>query len=142
MVNELNEKLLDERLAALESAHTWSPRVVSKLGNHMRSAEDAELFRINPCSFATEKGISEEEAVDLFLHATQLGLFEMDWFLICPLCSCVIDSFRDVGKSTTVFKQGREHVSCRERRINSDRQAAILPTRSCSQPTYCRIGLS
>jgi class 3 adenylate cyclase len=91
---EINERLLDERLAALESARAWSPRVVSKLESHIRSAEDVALFRINPCSFASEKGIAEEEAVDVFLHASALGLFEMDWYLLCPLCSCVIDSFR------------------------------------------------
>lgn len=94
MAGEINEKLLDERLAALESARTWSPRVISKLESHTRSAGDGELFRINPCSFAAGKGISEEEAIDLYLHASALGLFEMDWFLLCPLCSCVIDSFR------------------------------------------------
>lgn len=94
MSAEINEQLLDERLAALESAHAWSPRIVSKLESHIRSAEDDELFRINPCSFAAEKGIPEGEAVDLFLHASALGLFEMNWFLLCPVCSCVIDSFR------------------------------------------------
>lgn len=94
MAIEINEKLLDERLAALEAAHAWSPRVVSKLESHIRAAEDAELFRINPCSFAAAKGISEEEAVDILLHASAIGLFEMDWYLLCPLCSCVIDSFR------------------------------------------------
>ena len=91
---EINEKLLDERLAALELARVWSPRVVSKLESHIRSAEDADLLRINPCSFAAAKGLSEAEAIDLFLHASALGLFEMNWFLLCPACSCVIDSFR------------------------------------------------
>ncbi len=55
---EINEKLLDERLAALESAKTWSPRVVSKLESHIRSADDAGLFRINPMTFSAEKGIA------------------------------------------------------------------------------------
>jgi class 3 adenylate cyclase len=93
MIN-INEKLLDERLAALESARAWSPRVVSKLESHIRSAEDAGLLRINPLTFAAEKGLAEEEAIDLFLHASALGLFDMNWILICPVCSCVIDSFR------------------------------------------------
>ncbi len=81
-------------LAALESARTWSPRVVSKLESHIRSADDAGLFRINPMTFAAEKGIAEDEAIDLFLHASALGLFEMNWILLCPICSCVIESFR------------------------------------------------
>ena len=80
----VNEKLLDERLAALEAARGWSPRLVSKLESHIRSADDAALLRINPISFATEKNLAEDEAIDLFLHASALGLFEMNWILICP----------------------------------------------------------
>ncbi len=90
----INEKLLDERLAALEAAHAWSPRVVSKLESHIRSAEDAALLRINPISFGEEKNIAEDEAIDLFLHAAALGLFEMNWIILCPICSCVIESFQ------------------------------------------------
>ncbi len=68
-MSAINEKLLDERLAALEAARAWSPRLVSKLESHMRSADDAALFRINPLTFAAEKSLSETEAIDLFLHA-------------------------------------------------------------------------
>ena len=93
-MSAINEKLLDERLAALESARAWSPRVVSKLESHIRSADDAALLRINPMRFAAEKGIAEDEAVDLFLHAAALGLFEMNWIILCPICSCVIESFQ------------------------------------------------
>lgn len=90
----IDEGHLEEKLTALESARTWSPRVVSKLEGHIRSANDAGLLRINPIRFATEKSLNAEEAIDLFLHAAALGLFEMTWILICPICSCVIDSFR------------------------------------------------
>ena len=33
------------------------------------------------------------ETIDLFLHATALGLFEMDWLLVCPRCACAVESF-------------------------------------------------
>lgn len=91
---EIHEKLLEERLTALESARTWTPRLVSKLESHIRSASDAELLRINPMKFAADKSLAEAETVDLFLHAAALGLFEMNWVILCPICSCVIDSFR------------------------------------------------
>ncbi|WP_457091809.1 DUF5939 domain-containing protein [Microvirga sp. P5_D2] len=89
----VHEQILDERLAALEAARAWSPRVVSKLESHIRAADDAALFRINPIRFAVEKNIAEAEAIDLFLHGTFLGLFEMDWLLLCSACSCVVESF-------------------------------------------------
>ncbi|QRM29989.1 adenylate/guanylate cyclase domain-containing protein [Microvirga sp. VF16] len=87
------EQILDERLAALEAARAWSPRVISKLESHIRSADDVALFRINPIRFAAEKNIAEAEAIDLFLHGAFLGLFEMDWLLLCSACSCVVESF-------------------------------------------------
>ena len=37
--------------------------------------------------------MAEAEAIDLFLHAAAVGLFAMDWLLLCPLCSCVVGSF-------------------------------------------------
>ncbi len=93
---EMNEKALDQGLAALETARTWSPRVISKLESHLRSAEDKPLFRINPFTFAADKNIPEGEVIDLFLHATSIGLFEMNWMLVCPLCSCAVESFHSL----------------------------------------------
>ena len=59
MAATVNEQLLDDRLAELEKARGWSPRLVSKLESHIRSAEDEGLFRINPFTFAREKGLNE-----------------------------------------------------------------------------------
>ena len=92
----LNEQVLEERLAKLEAARAWSPRVVSRLEALLRSEAEEAVFRVNPIQFANEKGIAEDEAVDLFLHATLAGLVEMDWSLVCPLCSDVVESFRSL----------------------------------------------
>jgi len=96
MVSAVNEQLLDERLAALEEARAWSPRLISKLESHIRTADDLALFRINAFSFAQERHLPENEIIDLFLHATALGLFSMDWSLLCPQCCCVVESFRSL----------------------------------------------
>ena len=93
----LNEQVLEERLARLEAARTWSPRVVSRLEALLRSEAEEAVFRVNPIQFGSEKGIAETEAVDLFLHATLAGLVEMDWSLVCPLCSDVVESFRSLN---------------------------------------------
>jgi class 3 adenylate cyclase len=89
----LKEDALDDKLARLEAARPWSPRVVSRLEGLIREEEDADLFRINPLTFASQRGLSESEVVDLFLHATAEGLFDMDWLLICPMCACAVESF-------------------------------------------------
>src|ERR1700677_200040 len=83
----IDEKKLEERLVALEAAKAWSPRVVSRLETLLRSGTDEALYRINPIQFAAEKSIAEAEGIDLFLHACAAGLFDMDWLLVCPMCS-------------------------------------------------------
>lgn len=99
----IDEKKLEERLVALEAARSWSPRVVSRLEMLLRSGTDEALYRINPIQFATEKSIAEAEAIDLFLHACVAGLFDMDWLLVCPMCSDVVESFRSLRKLHTHF---------------------------------------
>jgi hypothetical protein len=90
----IDDKKLEERLVALEAAKSWSPRVVSRLEMLLRSGADEALYRINPIQFAAEKSIAEAEAIDLFLHACVAGLFDMDWLLVCPMCSDVVESLR------------------------------------------------
>jgi class 3 adenylate cyclase len=99
----IDEKKLEERLVALEAAKSWSPRVVSRLEMLLRSGSDEALYRINPVQFAREKSIAETEAIDLFLHACVAGLFDMDWQLVCPMCSDVVESFRSLRKLHTHF---------------------------------------
>ncbi len=107
----IDERRLEERLTALESARTWSPRLVSKLESHIRSASNSELLRMNPLKIAAEKGLAEAESIDLFLHAASLGLCEMNWILLCPVCSCVIDSFR-------ALKNLNSHCHCTNCRVD------------------------
>ena len=100
---QLNETLLDDLLAQLESVRSWSPRVISKLETLIRSGDDYSVFRINPIQFANEKGIAETEAIDLFLHSAKLGLFEMEWHLVCATCGNVVDSFRNMHKLHSTY---------------------------------------
>jgi class 3 adenylate cyclase len=93
MAKLVDERTLDERLARLEAARPWSPRVVSRLEALIRTDDDAALFRVNPFTFASQRGLDQGEAIDLFLHASALGMFEMDWLLICPRCACAVESF-------------------------------------------------
>jgi class 3 adenylate cyclase len=62
----------------------------------IRSANDEELFRINPLTWAAQKSVDEYEAVDLFLYAAKAGLFYMEWDIICPCCGKILQSLRDL----------------------------------------------
>jgi class 3 adenylate cyclase len=95
---QINEQLLDKKLAEIEQARQWSARVIAKLETAIRTADDDALFRINPIQFATEKGMAETEAIDLFLHGTKHGLFEIEWHLVCAFCGHMFDSLRELSK--------------------------------------------
>ena len=109
----IDEKLFEQKLAALEQARAWSPRLIAKLENAVRNGDDYSLFRINPLKFAAEKGASEDEAVDLFLHAAKLGLFDMNWELLCPACADIVSSF-------SRLRAVHSHYHCDLCRVNFD----------------------
>jgi class 3 adenylate cyclase len=109
----VDDDVLEHRLAALEAARSWSPRVVSGLEARIRGGDDTALFRINPIAYAASTGLSEGEAIDLFLHATKAGLFDMDWSVVCAGCGSANESVRKLQQIDT-------HGSCNVCQITSD----------------------
>ncbi len=95
---KINEQQLDEQLSQLELARSWSPRVISKLETFIRTATDFDLLRVNPIQYAAERNMTESETLDLFLHAAKIGLFEMDWHIVCPHCGFIVNSMHNMGQ--------------------------------------------
>ena len=92
-MTNVQERLLESKMTEIEQARSWSPRVISKFETLIRGGDDLPLYRVNPLAFARERAISEAESIDLFLHATRSGLFEMSWDVVCPQSGMVLDSF-------------------------------------------------
>lgn len=115
MTSELDERVLEDRLAALEAARGWSPRVVSRLESRIRSGDDLALFRMNPLAYASETSMEEAEAIDLFLVASHVGLVDMDWIIVCLSCANTASSFRGLERleahSSCVLCQAETDVS-------------------------------
>ena len=68
------------------------PAAVAAIEALVRDGEDRALSRINVLKFAEERKLDEEKAIDAFLHASRLGLFEMHWNVLCPGCGGVLES--------------------------------------------------
>ena len=94
----VNESVLRERLSVLGSACSLEPRIISELESFVRTADDYDLFRVNPIHYANSSGLSESDAIELFIHAAKVGLFEMDWLLLCACCPQVAGSFRELDQ--------------------------------------------
>lgn len=93
---KVNDNYLEDALAKVEQARTWSPRVISKLENSIHTADDQDLFRVSPLQWASQKNVDEYEAVDLFLHGAKAGIFYMEWDVLCPCCGKLSQSLRDL----------------------------------------------
>src|SRR5216683_29967 len=65
---------------------------VSALERLVRDAPDRKLSRVNVLDFARCEGLDEERTIAAFLHAAQIGLFDLSWNVLCPSCSGVLDA--------------------------------------------------
>src|ERR1700751_4864225 len=84
--------------ALRETADAATAAAIAGLG---KAGADRALVRINVLGFAAARGLDEEHAVAAFLHAAQLGIFELSWDVLCPTCGGVLDittSLKDVHK--------------------------------------------
>jgi class 3 adenylate cyclase len=110
-MQHVQERLLESKMTEVEQARSWSPRVISKFETLIRNGDDLSLYRVNPLAFARDRAISEPESVDLFLHATRSGLFDMSWDVVCPQSGMVLDSFGALRTLKTHYVCGLCDVS-------------------------------
>jgi len=71
---------------------TADPSVAAALEKSVESDPDRALNRINPLAYAAEHGLDEEKTIGGLVHASQLGLFDMSWNMLCPSCGGVIET--------------------------------------------------
>lgn len=85
------------------------PKVFAEIQKLVRDGEDRHLCRINVLKFAGDRGLDEESAISAFLHASRLGLFELNWNVLCPGCGGVLDSNQQLK---SVHKEAYDCALC------------------------------
>ena len=81
---------LAERLQSLTLTGRFSNETVAALGEFLSSAPEEAVFRINPLSYGRSRGLSERDAIDLFVYASRHGLCEFSWDVFCVMCGSVL----------------------------------------------------
>ena len=87
--------------ATLEAAAARCGCGADELGRFARQLEALPAYqaaRINPISFAEAAGIGTESAIDLFVHGAKLGLFDLEWGMVCPLCGAITHSVAELDQ--------------------------------------------
>src|SRR3954466_11576617 len=82
--------ILQSRFAAMKNAGQFDAQVVGGLARYIAEAPDEKLFRMNPYRYAAETGITERDAVALFLPAAHAGVVEFSLGVPCPSCGSLI----------------------------------------------------
>ncbi len=80
-MTDVNIALLEAKLDQIAPSSA-----IERLRRRVVEADDAQLFRVNPYTFAEEEGIPPQQAVEVFLRASMAGLLRPDWALVCRGC--------------------------------------------------------
>ena len=62
------------------------PELAERVSHHLLSKPDSELHSLAPYALAGEWKVERRPLLRLLLHATKVGLFDLEYNLICPSC--------------------------------------------------------
>lgn len=77
------------RLAAASATlvgRRFAVTTVQALAELLRTGSDEDLVRLRPFALAEAWGAPRDEVLRLFLHATELGILDLSWDMVCPHC--------------------------------------------------------
>jgi hypothetical protein len=83
---------LESRLQLVREAQAFPPMLLERLARWIESADEQELYRINPLLWAADNHVDENVVIDLFLYATDAGIFELVWSVLCTQCGVLINT--------------------------------------------------
>lgn len=99
-----HQRSLDARIEQLR-AFDLDREVVEILAIYVANAPDQDVARVKPLAIANRFGLPEMATVEACLRGVTVGLFDLQWDVICPLCR-IPSGHRDT------LKELREHENC------------------------------
>lgn len=130
------------RLAALRrqlADQTGAPDLVARLIAAVRTGDDVAMARLRPYALADVWGVPRRDVLELCLRATRLGLLDLQWDLLCPLC-------RGVKASGSMLAEATRQVHCDacniDFTVNFDRSVELTfrpnpSIRAVEDASYC-----
>ena len=83
---EVDLARLDRLLGQLRTRAGVDPALVARLRERIVEGSDDQLVRLRAFALADAWGADRRAVLRLLLHATEAGLFELRWELMCPSC--------------------------------------------------------
>ncbi|MEZ0368145.1 MAG: DUF5939 domain-containing protein [Candidatus Sericytochromatia bacterium] len=96
---------MQRKLQTLEHVPGLPAGAVTRFAEILASLDDWQLYRLSPLQLVREHGIELPLLLDLLLHSTRLGLFDLNWTVVCPGCGSIEYTFETINalKTGTVF---------------------------------------
>lgn len=107
-LNSLKQKLLG---ALGERETDTGPGIVNKVADFLLLADDFSVARIRPYHLADEWKESRREVLEICLLATRVGILDLQWDILCPLC-------RGSQESASSLKDISSDVHCHTCKID------------------------
>ncbi len=116
--------------------------ILDRLLNLIRTGRDEDVATMQPFVLADAWGVNRLETLRLFLYATQAGLLDMNWDVLCPNC-------RVSQETTTTLRDLNKTAHCDVCHITYDTnfdeyvelRFAVNPSvRQASNMMYCAMG--
>lgn len=85
-----NSNRLEERLVQLTSDGV-SVELSEAFGSYLRTASAQDLHRIRPMLLADTLGYPSNDVIECCIKAASLGILELQWDLLCPICRSPAD---------------------------------------------------
>jgi adenylate cyclase len=94
-------------------ARTGEPELVSRLVEVVEKGDDFALARLRPYALSDAWGVPRRRVLEVCLHATRVGLFDLRWDLLCPLC-------RGAKESGSTLAEMKRQAHCETCNIGFD----------------------
>jgi len=97
-----------DRLAKLRrqlAEQTGEAELVDRLVKVIKQGDDFTLARLRPYALADAWGVARHKVLEMCLQATRVGLLDLQWDLLCPLC-------RGAKESASTLAEMKQQVHC------------------------------
>ncbi|MEX0719905.1 MAG: adenylate/guanylate cyclase domain-containing protein [Balneolaceae bacterium] len=88
-----------KKVQAKLTKHTKRQRIVNRLIELLKKAEDEDLERIHPYALAEYWGEKKYSVLNVFLHAAKFDLLDFSWDVCCPTCKSPKHNFRKLREA-------------------------------------------
>jgi class 3 adenylate cyclase len=89
---------LEQKIHALSGYEAVGEKLAKRFGALLRQQDDWGLFRVNPLSFGARYDLPPRVALDLFIHAARVGLFDFAFNQLCLGCGGVAYSHESLNQ--------------------------------------------